>query len=314
MKIFNKYTSLLVILSMFIFSCEDEELKEINFPVWDSGVNGFGQFQSTSALNFLKGDLSVDLNMDFQWVSADGQASVSKIEFYVNFTESYINKDGDPASVDHGAVLVSTVDSPPGNRENVSLSLSQADVAPLYSEIAFDYDEDGTATPLFNNPDKPTRNATTSPFIEGDSFIFSWILYTADGRVFDSWSPSVCTELPGSNCQLSWITECGQIINQPAQDYTLVLNDSYGDGWNDAALSVIIDGVATDYTIVDGSAETFVVTVPAGTTSLQFEFISGDWDSEVTFSITTEKGNVIAAGGPSPPVGILTLDLCLENS
>ncbi|MEQ8574111.1 MAG: hypothetical protein RIB63_08620, partial [Fulvivirga sp.] len=175
-------------------------------------------------------------------------------------------------------------------------------------------DGNDAAVDVFTYAGKPNRNAGAGRvFIDGDSFILTWSLTGADGRVFEGWSPSVCTEVPGSNCQISWIVECGQVIADPSQTYTLALQDSYGDGWNGGALAVIVDGVATEYTIDDGSSEVYPVVVPDGATSVQFEYISGDWDSEVTFSVTTEKGNVIAKYGPSPPVGILTLDLCKEN-
>jgi len=316
MKRTYKYLFALVALSLITFSCEDEELKEKNFPGWETGVNGFSQFQDGSAENFLRGDVSVDLDFSFRWISIDQSNTVNKIEFYVTFTESYTNPDGDPAVADHGTELIMTVDSPPSNRDDLNFSVAQGDLYPIYQDATYDYDEDdGTAeTPVFNNPDKPLRDTSTQPFIDGDSFTLSWILYTEDGRIFDSWSPSVCTELPGSNCQMAWIVECGQVIDDPAQDYTIVMNDSYGDGWNDAAIRVIVDGVATDYTLDAGSSGTTVVTVPGGTSTLSFEFVSGDWDSEVTFTITSEKGNEIASGGPSPAEGAITLDLCQENS
>ncbi|MEP2771130.1 MAG: hypothetical protein ABJH05_03210 [Fulvivirga sp.] len=321
MKTYKRIIYIVLILAFTASSCEDEELLEKNNPTWETGVNGFGQFQDGSATNFIREDLSVDLSIDFHWLSVDGANEVVKEEFYINFTESYTNPDGDPAVADHGTVLLSTVDSPPANRENVSFSISQMDLLPFYNGATYDYDEDSDTpeTPVFNNPDKPLRNTTTAPFIDGDSFTLSWVLTTADGRVFgasnggDGWSPSVCTELPGSNCELTWIVECGQVIKEPAQDYTIVFNDSYGDGWNGAAIRVIVDGVSTDYTLDDGSTTTTVVTVPDGTQTLAFEYVSGDWDSEVTFTITTEKGNVIASAGPSPGAGPITLDLCSEN-
>lgn len=313
MKIFNKYTFIMILAGIFTMSCEDEELKEKNFPGWESGVNGFAQFQEASPKNFTRGQPAQGLDMDFRWISIDGTNEVVKIEYYVEFSESYINPQGDPAVADHGKELVLTVDSPAGNREDISLSLDQNDLLPLFQGKTYDYDEnESTAeTPVFNNPDKPNRGGS-SPFLDGDSFKLTWVLTTADGRVFDSWSPSVCTELPGSNCELGWIVICASEIADPPGDYTIVFNDSYGDGWNDAAIRVVVDGVATDYTLDAGSTGTTVVTVPPGTQTLTFEFVSGDWDSEVTFTITSPKGNVIASGGPSPTEGELTLDLCKE--
>ncbi len=313
MKLFNKYIVLTILAGFITLSCEDEELKEKNFPGWETAVNGFGQFQDGSATNFIRGDLSVDLDMSFRWISIDAGNEASQIEFFVNWEESYLNPDGDPAVANHGTESVLVVDSPPSNREDLTFTITQSQLYTAFQAATFDYDEDGNEISVFNNPDKPNRDTNSQPFIDGDSFTLSWEITTTDGRLFDSWSPSVCTELPGSNCQLSWIVECGQVILEPAQDYTIVMNDSYGDGWNDAAIRVIVDGNATDYTLASGSSGTTVVTVPTGTQTLSFEFVSGDWDSEVTFSITTEKGNEIASGGPSPSPGPITLDLCTEN-
>ena len=96
-------------------------------------------------------------------------------------------------------------------------------------------------------------------------------------------------------------------------DYGISMQDSYGDGWNGASIRVTIDGVATDYTIDDGSAGSATVTVPDGTTTLLFEFISGAWDSEVTFIITTPSGAIGIEAGPSPIAGEIALFLCDEE-
>ena len=44
------------------------------------------------------------------------------------------------------------------------------------------------------------RDATTSPWVDGDSFRISWVMTTADGRIFDTWNDSICLEFPGANC------------------------------------------------------------------------------------------------------------------
>ncbi|WP_221412724.1 hypothetical protein, partial [Fulvivirga lutimaris] len=295
---------------------QDEDLLEINNPTWETGVNTFGQFSSGSALNFIRGDKSVDLAFDWQWISVDQANTITSVDFYVTWNESYININGDAAVANHGSELVATL-TPAGNRENISFGLTQDDIYAAFSSATYDYDDgvDGNSISVFSNPDKPTRNSTSQPFIDGDSFSLTWSLTGADGRVFEAWSPNVCTSVPGSNCLINWIVECGQELADPSQTFSLAMQDSYGDGWNGGAIAVIVDGVATEYTIssAQGAANDVDVTVPDGATSVQFEYISGDWDSEVTFSITTEKGNVIAKYGPSPPVGILTLDLCVEN-
>ena len=90
------------------------------------------------------------------------------------------------------------------------------------------------------------------------------------------------------------------------------MQDSYGDGWNGAAVAVNIDGVVTNVTIDSGASGTQTISVPNGSSSITFDFVSGDWDSEVTFQIKSPKNNIIADAGPSPAVGSIKLDLCKE--
>jgi len=301
----------------FSTACEDEDLNPYLEPL--PGVHAFGQVADGSPANFILGQTGEDITFDLQWISIDGELSVESIDLYVLFNENYEDEDGNPLVARHGGqegVFFSSIEgsSLPSNRENFSFSLAQEDVRALYEGSTFDYDDDGTAVDVFNNDFKPARSSV-QPFINGDEFAVRWVLTTTDGLVFDSWSPSVCTELPGANCEVSWILECGQVINEPVQDYTFVMNDSFGDGWNGAAVDVIADGnVIASVTIDDGASATEVISVPEGTSSLEFAYVSGDWDSEVTFTITTEKGNTIVSAGPSPGAGTLTLNLCDENA
>jgi hypothetical protein len=304
-------------LMVFSTSCQDEELNPYIEPL--PGVHAFGQFAEGSSSNFILGELDEDLTFSLRWISIDNQLSVEKIDLYILFNEDYEDVDRNPRVARHGGdegrFFTSIEGSAlPANREDFTFSISQSDVRSLYDGITFDYDEDGTAVNVFDNDFKPSR-AAGAPFISGDNFAVRWVLTTTDGLVYDSWSPSVCTELPGANCEINWILECGQVIRQPAQDYTITMADSFGDGWNGASLNVIADGNATSVSITEaeGAADTEVVSVPEGTSSVTFEYVSGDWDSEVSFTITTEKGNIIASV-TNPSAGTITLNLCEENN
>lgn len=306
-----------VLAAMICFStaCQDEELNPYVEPL--PGVHAFAQVADGSAENFLLAQTEEDINFNIRWISVDSKLSVDKIDLFILFNENYVDEDGNPLVARHGGeegVYFKTVEGSelPTNREDFTFSISQEEVEALYQGATFDYDDDGTAEDVFDNAFKPTRTEST-PFIPGDDFAVRWELTTTDGLVYDSWSPSVCTELPGANCEVAWILECGQVITEPAQDYTIVFSDSYGDGWNGAAVSVIVDGEATEYTLEEGASGSQVVSVPDDTASLSFAFVSGDFDGEVSFTITTEKGNVIYSGG-APPEGPITLDLCEENN
>ena len=97
-------------------------------------------------------------------------------------------------------------------------------------------------------------------------------------------------------------------------NYVLNLNDSYGDGWNGAKLTVTVDGVATDYTIEDGASGSFTHTIE-GASTMSFLFSGGDWDSEVTYNIVYSaldgsNTQTVFSDGPSPSDGEKILSIC----
>jgi hypothetical protein len=297
-------------------ACRDEDLNPYIEPE-KGALHGFSRFAAGSSTSFIVGDDAIDIDVETYWANIGGTNTASKIEVYALFNESYIDANGNPAVARHGGTagrLLRTIQGGDlkGNKVFTPFSVTQDELYALYDDATFDYEGTGTAVSVWANPDKPDRDEAVRPFISGDAFQLRWIITAADGRVFDSWSPSVCTEFPGANCSLSWVTICNPVIQNPQGDYILKMVDSYGDGWNNAVLIVVVDGVETEYTLDDGSAGQEVVTIPDGTTTLTFEFRGGDWDSEVTFEVVSPSGNVIAKGGPSPADGELVLDLCKE--
>ncbi len=315
MKKYNLYILTLAGLMVLFNACKDEDL--VILPEWESGVHAYTIVADGSASDFKDQETDIPITFNMKWKSIDRENTVNKIELFVLFNEPYIDLDGNPKTAAHGGdegVLWATLEGGdvPANAEFTSFTITQDEVYQLYSGATYDYENGNGEVPVYANPDAPERDADTRPFIPGDTFSMRWVLYTDDGRMFDSWSPSVCTEFPEANCSINWSIVCADAIANPPGDYTIVFNDSYGDGWNGGAIRVVVDGTPTDYTLEDGSTQTLVITVPDGTSTLTFEYVSGDWDSEVTFTITSPKGNVISSAGPSPAAGELTLDLCLE--
>jgi hypothetical protein len=79
--------------------------------------------------------------------------------------------------------------------------------------------------------------------------------------------------------------------------------DTYGDGWNGASIDVTVNGTTTSYAVHD-AVETFVVAIPVGA-SYSFEFVSGDWDGEIEYTITNGSGTVVVSEtGGYPAVGV----------
>lgn len=310
---FLKY-SLPIILTVFVvFACTDESL--VPEPDPETAVHGYIQ-RNTDVENFLyQGTDELDLN--FQWISIDGANTVTKIEFYVTFFEEYTDWEGGSKIANHGTQLFATYEGAaiPASREAFSFTISQADIYALFSSATYAYDVvdgDDPTVNVYGFAGKPNRNAT-QPFVDGDSFSLRWVMTTADGRVFDTWNDSICLEFPGANCSFNWAVVCSQDIPIPAGGGTIRIDgqDSYGDGWNGAAINVVIDGVTTAYTFTSGASDGWDIVLTGSESEIYFEFVSGDWDSEVTFQITyTDGATVIASWGPSPPEGRVVVNLC----
>jgi hypothetical protein len=88
----------------------------------------------------------------------------------------------------------------------MNFNVTQDDIYQLFKDATFDYGNGSVK--VFENPAKPDRSPS-SPFVAGDKFRIGWIIYTADGRKFDAWSPSICSEeFPNSSCYVEWAVIC----------------------------------------------------------------------------------------------------------
>lgn len=85
-------------------------------------------------------------------------------------------------------------------------------------------------------------------------------------------------------------------------DYTLVMHDSYGDGWNGGTLAVSINGnvVGTYAATGAGSNETFNI---CNGDQLELDYSAADWEEENTYVLFDPAGNVVFADGPTPALG-----------
>ncbi|MEQ9439667.1 MAG: hypothetical protein RIG62_11495 [Cyclobacteriaceae bacterium] len=213
--------TLLVSFALVNTACEDEDANPYLDPL--PGVHAFADFDEASSQSFIFGEPSTDVTINIQWVSIDRVLEVEKIDLYLLFNENFNDVDGNPRVARHGGaegILFQTIEGSelPANRTNTSFTITQQQVYDLYQGVTYDYDGDGEAVDVFNNSFKPTRSATDR-FIAGDDFSVRWELTTTDGQLFDSWSPSVCTEFPGANCEVAWSVVC---VSDLAGDYTFV--------------------------------------------------------------------------------------------
>ncbi len=88
--------------------------------------------------------------------------------------------------------------------------------------------------------------------------------------------------------------------------HTLEMIDSYGDGWNGASVTVLVNGVPalTAATFTSGYSSTATFTAANGD-AITTTWSTGSYDSECTYNILDGAGIVIGSDGPTP-TGIST--------
>jgi len=206
-----KYVFYILILALLVISCKDEESNPVE--PWESAVHGYAKFANGSPTDFTAGDLSKMLDLNYQWVSIDNANTVNKIEFYITFSEPYTDLENNPRTANHGTKLFRVVEGAqvPGNRSNINFKITQEDILNLFKDEMFDYGN-GPVNVLSRAP-----RTAAMPLTKRDNFNLTWALTTDDGRYFDSWSNSTCTEFEtyrgtlnndgGFNCVVIWEVE-----------------------------------------------------------------------------------------------------------
>jgi len=149
----------------------------------------------------------------------------------------------------------------------------------------------------------------------GDQFSIRFVLNLTDGRSFSNNNNSGTITGSFFNSPFLYTADVVCAPSVPtAGTWIIEAADSYGDGWNGASLSIVIDGGAPiSIANVADPVETFEVNVPDGAQTISIIYNSGAFDEEVTFSVTSANGNVVAAGGPNPTIGAELLNFCLDN-
>ena len=155
----------------------------------------------------------------------------------------------------------------------------------------------------------------------GNTIIHRMVLKLTDGRTFstESVSGSLTQSYFKSPFQYRKTITCfmdAGIVTAVPGLYTVNMTDSWGDGWNGASVVMTLDGVDYSATIANGTANTEVFEVPAGSATMGFKFLSGAWDSEVDFNIVYSKLDgsnsqmALPNVGASPPTGYYALSVC----
>jgi hypothetical protein len=155
----------------------------------------------------------------------------------------------------------------------------------------------------------------------GNTIIHRMVLKLTDGRTFstESVSGSLTQSYFKSPFQYRKTITCfmdAGIVTAVPGLYTVNMTDSWGDGWNGAAVVMTLDGVDYSTSFSTGSADTIVFEVPTGSATMGFKFVAGAWDSEVDFNIVYSKldgsnsQTALPNVGASPPTGYYALSVC----
>lgn len=237
----KKILSLTIVTALLfaLGACRDESLNPL--PTFLPGVHAFTVFDGiafngnllarpqpyevNNAKNFPKAaQNSAKVDFKTRWVSLDNQLTVNKIEIYVRMLESYNDPDGNPKVADLSGngkgKLITTISSPAANRQWNAFSITPQQIYDAYKTATVAYDKVNKVN-VFNNPARPRptnawlRPAETATYgaVAEDNFVVTWILYTTDGQVFNTWNPdSICADPTSvseanSNCQLSFVVK-----------------------------------------------------------------------------------------------------------
>ncbi len=242
----------------------------------------------------------------------------------INSATNTIN-EGEQFSVEiqeqdqQNGALLSTVDVYVGYSDNVTDGANDKAEVLVQTLAASDFavDEFGLPRITYSISGIEMQNAVGLPDAElagGDNFTVRFSLNLTDGRVFSEANNS--GTITGSFYASPFLypvnVVCAPAVPTPG-DWVFDLQDSYGDGWNGASLSVTIDGTVTEVGLEDGSEAQVLVPVPDGALVISIIYNSGDWDEEVSFQITSANGTEVASAEPSPPAGVELLDYCPNN-
>jgi hypothetical protein len=278
---------ILIVLAIVTFSCTDSD--NVIYDVFDGMEHGaIIRTLNRGSQNFNLFDLNSTWDITVETQDEEFGNLLSLMNIYVGYTD---NKD-DGEDNNKTEILIGTIQAS-------EFTTSANGLPSTYIEYSL-------------NEMVTFLGLSDGQYNGGDIFAIRLELLLTDGRSFSAADGS--GSLQGSYFQSPYVYApgmlCIPLVPFPG-DYVIDMQDSWGDGWNGAAIRATIDGVATDYTIT-GSAGSETATVPSGSTSLTFEFISGDWDGEVTFQIYTPSGALGADLGPTPVPGLIALFLCDE--
>jgi len=158
----------------------------------------------------------------------------------------------------------------------------------------------------------------------GDIFLMELRLNLTDGRTFGK--NSAAGIITGGFFASPFVYNALIVCSPEPGDYHIDMRDSYGDGWQGGGIEVDIDGDVTKYKVPNeyepdenpgGLTEIFDasvdVTVPDGTVSLTWTWISDSFNGECEFEIYSPYDDLLLqiTGDDDPSPGLLPVTFCL---
>jgi len=174
---------------------------------------------------------------------------------------------------------------------------------------------------------------SSSQYTGGDAVNIRLQLNLTDGRIFSSGdvTGSMTGSYFASPFAYNMVIKCIPLSAVPGI-YTITMADSYGDGWQTSNLTITVDGQKYIFAIPsDASAdadfnatlESFTgnssggsgkLIIPEGASTMSFEWSSGRWPSECSYSIVYTKldgtGEQNAFSESSVAPGVKVLSIC----
>lgn len=297
-----KYIKQILIVTLgfvCIISCTPDDNVAINL---ESGVEP-GIVVRTLSLTGTTFDFfdvpASELAVDFEIQAPDGDV-VNQVQIFVDFQDntffdSEFNTNG---TTDVEETLIQTIPAS---------DLTVGRFGFPTGSFSFGYQELLDALGIENNLDD---------VFNSDQMVVRLAVTMEDGRVFTNDgtnSPSLEDGFFLSPFRYFSTISCPVVV---VGEYTIDFEDTFGDGWNGAAIVVVSDGEESSFTLADGSSDTVTFTVPEGVSNQTISFSGGSFDEEVGYTITrVSDGRVLATFSPSsdgPPNGVITLDTGLN--
>jgi len=158
---------------------------------------------------------------------------------------------------------------------------------------------------VFTSPDANTIQV--APSAPG-TFNYTFTTNNDFGCAFDTTITLVVTEPFEFEAWPDLVIECeaetpigvelvGSPPPPPSCDYSLILTDTWGDGWGGGSLQLLIGGVATNYTLNAGVTMTFPLNGLANGTTFQISYTAGNSPDENEYQLLDGNGDVVFEDG-----------------